>query len=557
VSTAEAVSCLRRGDLPGAEAAVVRALQTNPMDIEALKLRVVLRHQRGDLPGALEAMNAVLVVTPKDAAALFNRATLLHQAGRLEEAVHGYARALEVEPRDATAWVQCAAAERALGRHEDAARSCARALEVDPRNPTALNDGAAALARTGRFEEALALFDRLVQATPDAISAHTNRGKVLSELDRFEEACVAYKAALRINPMHAPAWNNLGVARAALGRYAEAIEAYQSASLGENQNFDSGHPLFNKAAALLLQGDYAQGFQFYSQRFAAGATKPPPSVEERPAWRGERLDGLLRIRGEQGVGDQLLFTRLLSLVFERTARVAIDCDPRIASLLQRGYPQLETVLAPGEVCSQTCAHVAMGDIAGVLQLSPDAVATLPTVLTADAQKSAALRESYRQRASGRPIVGVAWASPSAKLARPKSSPLADWRTLLREPYFFVSLQYGDVRADIEAANAEFGCEIFEDQKIDQMRSIEDFASQLAALDYIVTVSNTTAHVAGALGLRALVLVPPAHGLHWYWGVHGEKTPWYPSLTLVRRTLDAPWADQVTLAAEKARQALLP
>ncbi|HYD71568.1 MAG TPA: tetratricopeptide repeat-containing glycosyltransferase family protein, partial [Candidatus Binatia bacterium] len=466
-------------------------------------------------------------------------------------------RALELEPRDVAAWTQCAAAERALGRHDDAARSCERALEIDPRNRTALNDGGAALAKIGRFEEALELFDRLVKVDPDSASAHTNRGKVLAEMGRYEEACSAYKRALVANPNHAPTWNSLGVARAALGRYAEAIDAYESASLGENQNFDAGHPLFNKATALLLLGDYPRGFDSYAQRFAAKATNQPPRVEEAPRWDGERVDGVMRVRGEQGVGDQLLFTRLLPLVVARTPRVAVDCDPRIASLLKRAYPRLESVLAPSEIARDVRAHIAMGDIAGVLKLGPKDIAALPVAMSADAEQTREFRVKYEALANGRPIVGIAWASPRAKLARSKSAALEHWGALLREPYFFVSLQYGDNRADIEAAEAAFGCEIHRDENVDQLRSIEDFAAQLAALDCIVTVSNTTAHVAGALGLKCLVLVPPTHGLHWYWGVEGATTPWYPTLSLVRRALGAPWDEQIAEAAGAVRTALLP
>lgn len=553
MSVAEASLCVRRGDWAGAEAAVMRALEANPRDADAWNIQAMLRHQRGDMAGALDALSQQVAAAPNDVAAHFNRATLLHQQGRLEEAVHGYARALELEPRDVVAWVSRAGAEHALGRHEDAAHSSLQALEIDPKNPTALNDGAAALGRLGRFEEALALFDRLVKLTPDAAPAHTNRGKVLSELGRFEDACAAYELALQHNPKHAPAWNNLGVARAALGRFDEAIAAYEQASQGENQHFDAGHPVFNKATALLMKGDYARGFALYAQRFAAGAAPAPPRVEQALPWTGKRIEGLLRIRGEQGVGDQLLFTRLLPLALETTPRVAIDCDPRIAGLLRRAYPQVEAVLGPNETCAEAQSHIAMGDIAGVLQLAPERIAALPIVLKADETKVAALEAKYRQMAKGRPVVGIAWASPRAKLARSKSAGLEHWGALLREPYFFVSVQYGDDRADIDAAHSAFGCDIYHDDGVDQMRSMEDFAAQLAALDHIVTISNTTAHVAGALGSRALVLAPPGHGLHWYWGAEGERTVWYPSLEIVRRKLGEPWQDQIARAAGAVRK----
>jgi tetratricopeptide (TPR) repeat protein len=556
VSAAEAALCVRRGDWAGAEAAVARALAVNPHDADALNILAMVRHQRGDIAGALDALGQQVAAAPNDVAAHFNRATLLHQQGRLEEAVHGYSRTLALEPRDVVAWISRAQAEHALGRHEDAARSCAEALEVDPKNPTALNDGAAALGRLGRLDEALALFDRLVKLTPESAAAQTNRGKVLAELGRFEEACAAYEQALKHDPKHAPAWNNLGVARAALGLYDEAVAAYEQASRGSLQHFETGHPVFNKAAALLMKGDYVRGFAHYAQRFAARAAPAPPQVETALPWIGVRVEGLLRVRGEQGVGDQLLFTRLLPLVLERTPRVAIDCDPRIAGLLRRGYPALEAVFAPNETRGDVIAHVAMGDIAGLLQLTADRIAALAIVLRADEAKLAPLRKKYLQLANGRPIVGLTWASPRAKLGRSKSAALEHWGALLREPYFFVSLQYGDDRADIEAAQALYGCDIHHDDSVDQMSSIEDFAAQLAALDHIVTVSNTTAHVAGALGLRAFVLAPPGHGLHWYWGAEGSHTPWYPSLTLVRRALGAAWEGQVAEAAALVRDALL-
>lgn len=50
---------------------------------------------------------------------------------------------------------------------------------------------------------------------------------------------------------------------------------------------------------------------------------------------------------------------------------------------------------------------------------------------------------------------------------------------------------------------------------------------------MVTTSNTTAHIAGALGVPCLVLLPRTRPVLWYWGYRGERTPWYPSLRLLR------------------------
>jgi hypothetical protein len=161
-----------------------------------------------------------------------------------------------------------------------------------------------------------------------------------------------------------------------------------------------------------------------------------------------------------------------------------------------------------------------------------------------------LRARYEERAQGRPIVGIAWRSkaPDGALRAP---PLAHWGDLLREDYFFVSLQYGDVRADLERTPAP----VFVDDEIDQMRDMDGFFAQVAATDHIVSILNTTLHVAGALAKPALALAPPGRGLHWYWGFEGEACAWHPSVRLVRRALGASWDEQIADAARILRAEL--
>ncbi|MDP2852453.1 MAG: glycosyltransferase family 9 protein, partial [Gallionella sp.] len=64
--------------------------------------------------------------------------------------------------------------------------------------------------------------------------------------------------------------------------------------------------------------------------------------------------------------------------------------------------------------------------------------------------------------------------------------------------------------------------------------LTDFAETAACLQYIdllISVDTAAAHLAGALGRPACVLVPAV--AHWVWGLEGASTPWYPSLRLFR------------------------
>ena len=115
---------------------------------------------------------------------------------------------------------------------------------------------------------------------------------------------------------------------------------------------------------------------------------------------------------------------------------------------------------------------------------------------------------------------------------------------------FVSLQYGDAARAAADAARRHGVEIVDDQAIDQLRDLDLFAAQVAAMDRVVTVSNTTAHLAGALGVDGIVLLPATRGLHWYWSVGRDDSPWYPSLALVRQSTPPAWDDTIARAARR-------
>ena len=60
---------------------------------------------------------------------------------------------------------------------------------------------------------------------------------------------------------------------------------------------------------------------------------------------------------------------------------------------------------------------------------------------------------------------------------------------------------------------------------------EGIASLLKSLDVFVTISNSTAHLAGALGVKTILIKPENFAVFHYWNQKDHKTPWYDSITL--------------------------
>jgi ADP-heptose:LPS heptosyltransferase len=106
---------------------------------------------------------------------------------------------------------------------------------------------------------------------------------------------------------------------------------------------------------------------------------------------------------------------------------------------------------------------------------------------------------------------------------------------------FVDLQYGDTLAERGAVARDLGLVIEHLDEVDTTNDLDALAALIGACDLIVTVSNVTAHLAGALGKPALVLLPFGRGRMWFWFKDRDDSPWYPSLRLYRQPCPGDWA----------------
>jgi ADP-heptose:LPS heptosyltransferase len=150
-------------------------------------------------------------------------------------------------------------------------------------------------------------------------------------------------------------------------------------------------------------------------------------------------------------------------------------------------------------------------------------------LKADPPQIERLRNTYCSSNESR-LVGISWTSTNQKKDLP---PLTEWARLLgRTGAKFVSIQYSPNKEDLEALGASSGKPVLYDETVDSLANLDLSAAQIAAMDAVVTISNTAAHMAGALGVRTFVIVDDKQ--HLFWPVSGETTPWYPHTTIIRR-----------------------
>lgn len=285
----------------------------------------------------------------------------------------------------------------------------------------------------------------------------------------------------------------------------------------------------------------------FSARLLAAAGRAE-SGSPLPEWDGSRDDDrtLLVVQRMRDVGAPIRVARLIPLAAKRVKQCIVLAEPRLVPLFRRSMPGVD-VRVSGE---EDAAALAAADMIASYEtltwrLAPDAKAIVDgfSPLRPDRESVEALRARYRRRADGMPLIGISWYS----LARRKEVPqLEDWAAFLNAvPAMFVSVQYGRIRSDLRDLRAMTGSKILWDKSIDAFNDLDGLAAQLASLDAIVSISNTTVHLAGALGVPTIVIIDDRFRLMWP-PMH-DASPWYPATTLIRRRNRA-WADVMADAA---------
>lgn len=79
------------------------------------------------------------------------------------------------------------------------------------------------------------------------------------------------------------------------------------------------------------------------------------------------------------------------------------------------------------------------------------------------------------------------------------------------------------------------------------------ASAVAAMDLVISVDTSVAHLAGALGKPVWTLIQFAPDWRWF-QQFGEQTPWYPTMRLFRQPRRGDWLSVIArVATELSRQ----
>jgi tetratricopeptide (TPR) repeat protein len=335
-------------------------------------------------------------------------------------------------------------------------------------------------------------------------------------VSKLEDAEMSYKKAISLNPDFAEAHNNLGM-------------------------------------LYLRQQDFRRGFELNEWRWKTKQEIGERLISSKPDWSGEQGKTVF-VWSEQGVGDVLMFATILKELQEISAAVILRCDQRLVPLFERSFSgNISFISGNDTIVPETSYdyHIPIGSLPKFFRHDLASFEKgSKAFLKADSNKVKHIKEILHQD-SEQSICGISWRGGKKGAARLRSielpllaSALADNKQTL------VSLQYDATKQELDDLRNHHGIDIITLPEIDNFNDLDGLAALVCACDNIVSVTNTTVHLAGALGADTQALIPFAP--EWRWGRESETSYWYDSVSLHRQHAVADWSQPLKTAQLKLR-----
>jgi tetratricopeptide (TPR) repeat protein len=515
---------------------------------------------------AIKIVRAALENAPENVRLRAELAGLLHSMNDVSGARSELESAIRLAPEDARLQRQLGRLEVRSGDLASAELHLRIAVNLSPKEINYWLDLGWCLLIQKRFDDVIAMLRGTVVEFPDAASVHALLGHSLRWAGRHAEALESLTRALELDPDNAEAMIETAKINEERGDCETGLRYYGRAAEIRGPTYNATRFCY----ALLGAGRTREAWAANMNRVECRALLGLPGIR---MWAGEPLDGKsITVISENGVGDQIRDSSTFPDLIAAAGRVTVACDPRLASLFRRSFPQARFLPVRREhrvteyermlsqliddqalnAMRESDACVLTPDLHYYFRDQNDRWGHQHSYLTPDPN----LIEFWRDRvtALGQGLkIGISWRSGVLNYNREcLYTRILDWGPILTLPgVHFINLQYDECDAEIRLAEEAFGIRIHAWEDLNRKDDFDGVSALLKHLDLVLAPNTTVLEHAGALGVPALymVRVPVAYD-HWRRKDASGQDRIYPSVRHIYG--DRHW-DSASLMANTAAE----
>jgi tetratricopeptide (TPR) repeat protein len=582
-----AVSLFQNGRLSEAKTLFNEILSFDPEHAESWYFSALIADQEGLGESAINYLSKALEIDPKNLKYLYTLGDIYYALSYLNEGIKLFKFITSIDPQDYNGFYNLAVFQQKKKLYDESLENFRKVLELDkdnvnsiynignilidskdyvnatayfkkvierqPNSDDALNNLGFLQLESRNYEKALGYLNKAILINPNNFSALNNLGKIYNEKSLYSDALKYFDRAIKLKSDYVDAYSNRGVVFKELKLYEASLNDYDKAILLDSKNPEAN---YKKAILLLHLQEFSSGWNLYHWRWRINNQFSKKLETEIPSWDGRVSGGKIRILfwAEQGIGDEIFYFGMLRNFSDIEAKITVAVDIRLHTLFERSMPGIDFI-DKNEIFSMMDEsafdyQAPIGDLGLLCGVDKLIEYKAPKKFLSENSLRCSDLKKNNPFLSGKFICGLSWKSTNKDIGLSKSLELIELSPLLLiKNVEFVSLQYGATKDEIEFIEKELGIKIHVINDLDIYNDIDGLVALISLCNLVVTTSNITAHLAGAIGKKSMVLMPFSKGKIWYWHSGVGQSLWYPSLELVSQETMNDWTDPINKCKE--------
>jgi tetratricopeptide (TPR) repeat protein len=489
---------------------------------------------------AYQYVNEVLKIKKNFQPAQRDKALILNYLQKPDEAFGYIVSALKQNQNDHIALNTLGLILISLKRLKEAKNTFIRAIEINSKYFSSFNNLGHCYTLLHEREKSFEAFSTALTLNPKSFEARNNLANYFIDKGNYDKALDYYFEVLKFNPKNSSVLYNTAIAYTHLNNE-EKAEEYYKRSYSINPNSEGLHKSYSML--LLKQRRYKEAWKLFEGRLKLGAfyVKDGDMYNMKKKLLNNKKflkdDKILVVR-EQGIGDEILYATMYADMLKKYPNTYFESDKRLITLFERSLnTKSKNIFFPFGTFTQKeknlsdFKNVTFAGSLGKLFRNDHKDFTGKSFLKPDSNKVIKIKKILQNIGKEKKI-GISWKSQKARYSEDKTINLEKLKPIFKIPNVkFINLQYGETRSELKDFKNNASIDITTINEIDLFNDFESICALLKNLDLLVTVSNSTAHLAGAIGTPTLLIKPPNHATFHYWNQKNEKTPWYNSIKL--------------------------
>ena len=514
-------------------------IKKNPNHWQSLTNLYLINFDKSLYEESLPLVNKVLNIKPNYQSALRDKSHILYRLNKLDEALKNIIVSLKLNPNDYIALNIMGMICNGLKDREIAKKMYRKAISIKPNYAPTYSNMAKSYIEENNKDQSIIYLNKCLEIDPNFKEGINNLANIYTTTGSPKKAIPLYLNVLSKNKSEPDVNLNIAIAYFFDKNYDLAKKYFEITEklIPNNDKFKKNFSLF-----LLFKQNYKKAWDIGDGRLNLQEYIVPGTWLDNfkdKVWRGEKItnEKNILIIKEQGVGDEILYSTMYLEALKFFPNCLIETEERLLTLFKRSYNKDKII--PFLSISKNKEKLKKIDkvifSASLTRFFRNNKKDFITKSSLKIDKNLEAETAYNlKKISIKKKIGITWKSKREFLGESKSINIESFLPILKlsKDFDFINLQYGDVEEDLIKLK-EKNIELI-DLNVDLFNDFEKIAAILKNLDLFITVSNSTAHLAGALNVKTWLIKPKTFALFHYWNQPNFSCPWYPSIRLIEQ-----------------------